>query len=291
MNSPDSAPKANILIAYPYWNEEAAKGVLAAGDAVRLVIDSGAFTAWKAGKPIALDDYCRFIERLPVQPWRYFTLDVIGDAAGSMRNYETMLKRGFKPVPIFTRGEDPSVLEDYYRTSDLVGVGGLVGTQENKGFVNGIMKRIGKRRVHWLGFTVLDYLKHYRPYMCDSSSWESGGRYGAIRLYMGNGRFVAVKKADYAKPPSPEIADRIRQYGFDPLALRKRDAWHGGESLNRKLSVASALALSLDIQKNLGTLMFNAIADTGRGVRFFVGAYHREMNLRSPQTVTNGARP
>lgn len=289
-NSPDAALKANILIAYPYWNDQAATGIAAAGDVVRLVIDSGAFTAWKAGKPIALDDYCRFLEGLPVNPWRYFTLDVIGDPAGSMRNYETMLKRGFNPVPIFTRGEDVSVLDDYYKTSDLVGVGGLVGTQDNKGFVNGIMRRVAGRKVHWLGFTQLEYLKFYRPYMCDSSSWESGGRYGAIRLYMGNGRHVAVKKADYAKPPSAEVAERIRHYGFDPLALRKRDAWHGGESLNRKLSVASALALSLDIHRNLGTLMFNAIADTGRGVRFFVGAFNREMSLRSPQTVNNGAR-
>jgi len=39
-------------------------------------------------------------------------------------------------VPIFTRGEDPSVLDDYYKTSDVVGIGGLVGTQGNKGFVH-----------------------------------------------------------------------------------------------------------------------------------------------------------
>lgn len=281
MKSSDAAVKANILIAFPYWTDKCASQIAAAGDTVRLLIDSGAFTAWKAGKPIALDDYCRFLEKLPVQPWRYFTLDVIGDAAGSLRNYETMLKRGFKPVPIFTRGEDPSVLDDYYKTSDVVGIGGLVGTLKNKGFVNGIMKRVGKRKVHWLGFTQTDYLKHYRPYMCDSSSWESGGRYGSVRLYMGNGRHVSVHKAELVKPLSEAVADRIRQLGFDPAALRKRENWHGGESINRRLSVASALALSLDLQKHLGVLMFNAIADTGRGSRWFIETFARARALRA----------
>lgn len=276
MSLSDNEPRANILVAYPYWSSDVDKLVAAYPDKLRILLDSGAFTAWKQGAPINLDDYCRFIESLPVAPWRYFTLDVIGDAEGSMRNYETMLKRGFKPVPIFTRGEQASVLDDYYKTSDVVGVGGLVGTQNNKGFVNGIMRHVGKRRVHWLGFTNIDYLKHYRPYMCDSSSWESGGRYASIRLYMGKGRYVSVKKADFLGKPSQEILDRIKDLGFDPYALRKESAWRGGNSTNRRLSAASALALSLDVQKNLGTLMFNAIAAaTIEVLQFFTDSFDR----------------
>lgn len=276
MSFPDSEPRANILIAFPYWNGDVAKMTLDHKDVVRILVDSGAFTAWKAGKPIALDDYCRFLEGLPVPPWRYFTLDVVGDPAGSMRNYETMLKRGFKPVPIFTRGEDAAALEEYYKTSDVVGIGGLVGTQDNRGFVNGIMRHIGKRRVHWLGFTNIDYLKHYKPYMCDSSSWESGGRYASIRLYMGSGRYVAIKKADFLGKPPQDVLDRIVYLGFDPYALRKDEAWRGGYSVNRRLSAASALALSLDVQKNLGVLMFNSFAASARspdyGIVLFIEA-------------------
>lgn len=272
MSFADTERRANILIAYPYWKDEIAQTLAANPSKVRLVVDSGAFTAWKAKKPIKLDDYCRFIEGLRFTPWRYFTLDVIGDAHGTLKNYETMLSRGFKPVPIFTRGEDPSILDHYYQTSDLVGVGGLVGTQGNSGFVNGIMKRVAGRKVHWLGFTNLEFIKQYRPYMCDSSTWESGGRYGQIKLYMGNGRSMQVRKADFVKPPPAAVAARVRGFGFEPSAFAQVAAWHGGESLNRKLSAASALAYSLDIQAATGTLMFNAIADTGRGVRFFLGA-------------------
>jgi hypothetical protein len=269
----DREVRANLLIAFPYFSDEAAARLTAAQGKVRLLVESGAFTAWKAGKTIALDDYCRFLESLPFKPWRYFTLDVVGDPAGTLRNFEAMLKRGFKPVPIFTRGEDVGVLEEYYKHSDVVGVGGLVGTRDNRGFINGIMKRIGKRRVHWLGFTVFEYLKFYRPYMCDSSNWESGGRFGAIKLYMGNGRYASINKEEFAKQPDATVLQRIKALGFDPYALRHVEAWHGGESLNRRLCAASSLALSLDIQRHLGTLMFNAIADTGRGVKFFLNAF------------------
>jgi hypothetical protein len=108
--------------------------------------------------------------------------------------------------------------------------------------------------------------------MCDSSSWESGGRFGALRLYMGRGRHVILKKTDCREKPSDEIMARVASFGFDPHQLRKMENWHGGVTLNRMLSAASALAMSLDIQKHLGTLMFNAIADTGRGTRFFIQA-------------------
>lgn len=285
LKSTDAQPRANILVAFPYWKDKLPDNVIAGGDRIRLLVDSGAFTAWKAGKPIALDDYCRFLEKLPVTPWRYFTLDVIGDAAGSMRNYETMLKRGFKPVPIFTRGEDPTVLEDYYKTSDVVGIGGLVGTQDNKGFVNGIMKRAGKRRVHWLGFANVDYIKHYRPYMCDASTWENGGKFGAVRLYMGNGRNVSVLKSKMQTKPPEEIAHRIRELGFEPMLLRERANWHGGASVARRLGAASALAFSIDMQRAIGTYLFNASA-TAAAIQFFVDAFdHQAKRFAAMETA------
>jgi hypothetical protein len=260
MNSVDeSTGLLNVLVAYPYAKPPVLRLLHEHRSHVRFLLDSGAFTAWKAGKPIALDDYCRFIESLPVKPWRYFTLDVIGDPHASMQNYETMLKRGFSPVPIFTRGEDPSVLDDYYKTSDVVGIGGLVGTPNNKAFVNGIMRRVAGRRVHWLGFTSIDYLKHYRPYMCDSSTWEAGARFAAVKLYMGAGRSVLVKKADFQKQPDPAVAARLKFFGINPHSLSSTAAWSGGASANRTLCAASGVALSLDVERNLGTKMFIAL--------------------------------
>ena len=68
----NTSVRLNTLIAYPYLKPDAVEMLRARADQVRFVLDSGAFTAWKSGNPIALDDYCRFIEGLPIKPWRYF---------------------------------------------------------------------------------------------------------------------------------------------------------------------------------------------------------------------------
>lgn len=230
-------------------------------DSVRFVLDSGAFTAWKAGKPIELDDYCRFLESLPVTPWRYFLLDVIGDPHGTLRNYETMLKRGFKPVPIFTRGEDPSVLEDYYKTSDVVGIGGLVGTRRNRGFVNGIMKHVGDRKVHWLGFTVPEFVLHYRPYMCDSSSFDSPLRFGILKLYLGRGKEITVRSKDFIARPSQEVIDAVRMYGEDPAKLALKSEWvNSGKNRTtlERLTYKSAVMMNRDLESRSGSKIFFA---------------------------------
>jgi hypothetical protein len=229
---------------------------------LRWVLDSGAFTAWKAGKPIALDDYCRFLETLPVQPWRYFTLDVIGDPHASLKNYETMLARGFTPVPIFTRGESLDMLDEYYKTSDLVGVGGLVGTNGNKGFVNGVMKRIAGRKVHLLGFTNLEYISVYRPYMCDSSSWASAMQYASIKLYA-HGKVVAVSKKDFVKPPSPRILALFAEMGLEARALARKEQWVNtgrGENMIEKVAFRSFTRHQLEVRQHLGTHLFMAVA-------------------------------
>lgn len=211
----DTEPRLNLLCAFPYITKRLAKLIGENYAALRFIIDSGAFTAWRAGKAIALDDYCRFLEQLPFVPWRYFALDVVGDPHATLRNYETMLKRGFKPVPVFTRGERVPLLERYYETSDVVAFGGLVGTPGNKGFVNGIMRHVKKRRCHWLGLTSLPFLKVYRPYMCDTASWESGAQFATIRLYLGNSRQVVVNKETFRTRPSQEILDACESYGIE----------------------------------------------------------------------------
>jgi hypothetical protein len=237
----------NILVAYPYY-----KGLdlTTLPDRTRLVIDSGAFTAWKSGKPIALDDYCRFIEGLKTKPWRYFSLDVIGDPHASMQNYETMLRRGFSPMPVFTRGEDFSVLEDYYKTSEVVGVGGLVGTPKNKQFVNKVMRHVNGRKCHWLGFTNRAFVMAYKPYMCDSSSHDSqAAMYGTLSVYLGRGRSVQLSCKDFAHPPQDVVIEALRKEGACWSQLAKKEMWSGGKSVSRYLGAAFGLKESIELER------------------------------------------
>lgn len=252
--------KINLLVAYPYLKKEVIELIRQNQERIRLVVDSGAFTAWKAGKPIAIDDYCRFIEGLPIKPWRYFALDVVGDPLGTLKNYEIMRSRGFEPIPIFTRGEDPSVLEDYYKTSDVVGIGGLVGTQGNKGFVKGIMSRVNGRKVHLLGFTNLAFLKVFKPYMADSSSWGMGARFAMCPLYLGGGQpLVTIKKANvHEQLKDSKIREAILKLKLDPDDFLRQEKWNGSYSITRVAGARSMLRLSEDVGKKLGTNLFLA---------------------------------
>jgi hypothetical protein len=222
------------------------------------VLDSGAFTAWKGGSPIDLDDYCRFIEGLAFPPWRYFALDVIGDPVASMRNYETMRARGFNPMPVFTRGEDPAILDTYYETSDVVGIGGLANTEGNRAFVNGIMPHVAGRRVHTLGFAHREYLRAYRPYMADSSTWVNPLRFGLVDLHR-DGQVISIKKADFIRPPKPEVAAFVREFGIRPRDLARKEQWTNsgvGRNAVELMTFRSTVRLQLDVQRALGTLLF-----------------------------------
>lgn len=254
------SPLLNLLVAYPYVKPDVISLLQERAGEIRFLLDSGAFTAWKAGRTISVDEYCKFIESLPFTPWRYFTLDVVGDAHATKKNYDIMRERGFTPVPIFTRGEDLSIMDEYFETSDVVGIGGLVGTRGNKGFVKGIMDKVGGRRVHWLGFTNLAFLKVYKPYMADSSSWEMGARFASCPLYMGGGRpLVSIKKASLRDQLKNEsIVSAIEREGFVPEDLYNHENWKGGYSITRRLGARSMRRFSEDVEKNLGTYVFLA---------------------------------
>lgn len=266
--------KINVLIAYPYMSASVVNLLEEHKNEFRFVLDSGAFTAWKTGKEIKLDDYCRYIESLPFKPWQYFTLDVVGDPDKTFENYQTMLKRGFNPIPIFTRGEKIQMLDEYYKTAEIVGLGGLVGTQGNKGFVNGLMKHIAGRKCHLLGFTAIEYLKTYKPYMCDSSSWKNARRYGNVYLYGGGGKFKLLTKKDFATKPSKDIITTLETLGFDSKELARKDTWHGYKKSSNLITVASWLMFQFDVRKNLGTQFFLATADA-MDFRFLLDGYSR----------------
>jgi hypothetical protein len=255
----DRLPLANVLVSYPYMNRTMIEELKRWERSIRFVLDCGAFSAHHKGTTVNLDEYCAFVGNLPFRPWRYFALDVIGDPVRTMANYEAMIARGMHPIAIFTRGESREVMEHYYETADVIGTGGMTDAPGWQGFMNGMIRAAAGRRLHWLGFTNMNFLKHYRPYMCDSCAWLNGQRFAQIRLYMGHGQLTVVGRPTFARLKDEAVFARIRQYGLDPYALYQGHEWHGKDSTSQKVSAASAVALSLDIHRNLGTLLFNAV--------------------------------
>lgn len=257
-------PKLNVLAAYPYMSKGMVRGMQQYAGDFNFLLDSGAFTAWKLNKPISLDDYCKFIETLDPKPWRYFALDVIGDPHGTRRNYEIMLRRGFNPVPVLTRGETLDELDRLYETSDCVGLGGVSGADRaSYSWLRAVFERVGKRRAHILGMTSLDWVKYLKPYSCDSSSWLSGARYGSAYLYMGNGIMKQVSKEDFLSKPDEKLCERVRRYGVDPYDLAKDERWKGRLGVGVLTSAGSWIDFSLDCGKVLDTKLFLAFTCKG----------------------------
>lgn len=261
-----NTPRLNFLVAYPYCKPDVFEVLKNQTLPYRFLLDSGAFTAHNAGKVITLDDYCRFIEAMPIKPWRYFQLDVVGDPDKTARNYEKMLERGFTPVPVFTHNESLSRLDELYETSDVVALGGLVGNKNRKSIVRRVMNHANGRKVHLLGFTNEQYVKFYKPYMCDSSSLAAVGIYGRLGIYCGRGKMISLQKSDFLSRPKREILETLTRWGFDPKALAKKENWvnYGAmdrENLHQEINFYSWVLKSLDYEKNLKTKLFLSVSN------------------------------
>lgn len=267
--------KLNILVAYPYMKPNVIRLLDENKHQIRFLLDSGAFTAWKAGKPIQLDDYCRFIESLPFKPWRYFTLDVIGDPEKSFLNYQKMIERGFNPIPIFTRGEKIEIIDEYYKTSDVLGIGGLVGTKGNEGFVKGIMNKIGNRKVHWLGFVRHNFVNHYKPYMCDASSWTHASRNGDLKVYLGQGKIKSFRRSDFILKPKEDVLKLFRSYDITEKELSSASNWKSARWLNETAG-RMWIRRSIESEKILKTHLFLACAST-LDIELLLNGYKKEI--------------
>jgi hypothetical protein len=158
----------------------------------------------------------------------------------------------------------------------VVGIGGLVGTSRNAGFVRGIQELVGKRQAHWLGFVRKEFVSHYRPFSCDSSSWLAPLRWGAsLSLYLGQGRWRKITKQDFRTRPAPDLLATIEEYGEDPGRLRWEKDWHNagsGKNCLEWLCYKSWVRYSLDVEAKLGSKVFLATPSEVY-LRLLLGAY------------------
>lgn len=255
--------KLNVLVAYPYMKKGIIQELIKHQSKINFLLDSGAFTAWKSGNPIKLDDYCKFLDSLPIKPWRYFSLDVIGDPVATMENYQTMLKRGYNPVPVFTPSQDFSDIEEYYKTTDFIGCGGLTDKYGSSGIVylKKVMAHTKGRNIHLLGFTKPAIVKHFRPYSCDSSSWTRSQRYGLCDIYVGKGEYIQLTRKQASNKPRKEICDAIQRLGFTVSDLAKEASWRGETNIAMIISARSWVKYMIDAERNIKTKLFLAMGD------------------------------
>lgn len=180
-----------LLISYAYFKDRLFSNDRRIIEGVRrgrikLMIDSGAFTAYTKGKEVRLDEYLAFIQKLRDEniPFTYAQLDAIGDPQRTYQNYLEMRRQGFgDALPVFTRGEEIEHLDLLYSMHDYVMLGGVAVGDGTKAYVKYVLERNQGRNIHLLGFTVGSFLRHYQPTSCDSSGSESYARFGGWPYY------------------------------------------------------------------------------------------------------------
>jgi hypothetical protein len=259
--------KMPLLISYAYRDAFDWGMIREHRDHLDLLVDSGAFTAYKQGTDITVAEYCEWLNWLHaeiLEPTGYFTLDVIGNPQGTLVNYSEMLQAGYKPIPIFTRGDHPDAIEEMFQTSmaeaGLVGIGGIqMKTNNSAGYLKMLMKHVGKRNVHWLGFTVQDFLLYYKPYSADSINWKGTALFGNIKLLTPNGQFKTVTKGNFWHY---NFMVQIAKLGFDSMELADDEAWKGGKGLAHRIATASYLEYMDEMKKRTGTKVYPVVNNT-----------------------------
>lgn len=233
-------PPIRMLCSYHYFKKKAElikELILKHYD---IFIDSGAFSAETLGKPINIDDYCKFI--IDTQAITYAGLDVIGNALQTRKNTEYMVKEyGLKPIPTFHMGssiDDLEALMGYH----YIALGGLV---MGKNITNHcdrvwdyILKNNPRLKVHGFGLTNIELMERYPWYSVDSSSYKSCKRFGRQGVLWNGFEFKTIPEEEYwvilEQMGHKDIAgltntERYHLYDFYSVQSYKTYAAHLGE--------------------------------------------------------------
>lgn len=200
---------------------------------VDIILDSGAYSAWKLGKPVDIDAYCDFL--LANLDWigHYVCLDVINPgnpeeaARASFENLLHMRKRGLDPMPVYHVGEDVSWL---HRMLDLgcrhIGLSASSLVTRNKVddwyamAWSHLVTADGQPvvRAHAFGEGRYQSLRKFPWYSADSTSWVyAAQRNGQIQL--SNGMKAAHRNDGRSVPGLQDVAslDEIEHEAFQEI--------------------------------------------------------------------------
>lgn len=241
------APR-NALVSYHYFK----KYDLNKLDNLRLIGDSGAFSAASQGATITTAELAEWGHKWKHRLAWLASLDVIGNPEATKHNWLDMRRNyDLDAVPTLHFGGDPKVM-DYYADQgvDFMGLGGMVGHKSSKAKVMRWLVQIFKyqqanhpgMRFHGWGVTANELLR-VPFFSVDSSGWGSGYRYGRMTLRdprTNKPLVIAMNGKEAYEPLKARLLSR--HYGVAPSEV----ATSGGH--NRKLIVQLS-ALSASVQE------------------------------------------
>lgn len=233
--------RPRVLLSYAYRQSVTMNDSLAYANGADLLIDSGAFTAFTKGEQIDKAEYCDWL----VKESRFINhaaaLDVIGDWKASARNYEWMLNRlgdRVHVVPAWHLGSPHAELERLCKEADYVAIGGCVPyAKQPKVLMRHLIQahKIARKhgtKLHGLGITGKESMVRLPWHSVDSSSWQSGHRFGGLILSDQRGKLVSLH---IGHPLNREESELVRAYDGDPARVSSE-----GFNLVKKAGVEQA---------------------------------------------------
>lgn len=149
---------------------------------VKTILDSGAFSAWKSGTEVKLEDL--IVEACDREPaWNEVAaLDPIGDPVTSLHNAYEMKLRNIPVIPIFHFGEPWDLLLEYKaQFGERIGLGGIatgISKVEKRKWVAQCFARVYPAKFHGFGVASEDLLMEFPFFTIDTASWHTGLRFG-----------------------------------------------------------------------------------------------------------------
>jgi hypothetical protein len=179
----------NVLLSFAFWGHKSLAEVRRELVCGKLMIDSGAFTAWSIGQQIDLAEYAEYLHTWQGHWDHAVTLDTIGDPVATRKSTRALHEQGLPVMPVFTRGESVAEFDAMVRDCGYVCVGGGVGMSQQ---VQIRRAKLLQRRasdlgggIHALGIGAVSLVREAMPYSADSSNISNAFRYGTIRYFDG----------------------------------------------------------------------------------------------------------
>ena len=278
-----------ILISYAYRRGVDWDLIKAEASAGRFIlIDCGAFTAFRCGKKIDFNEWLSWVKevRVMIPSAHILALDEIGDAVKTRENFKRIIAAGISVIPIFTRGSSVEHLQFYMQHSSYIALGGLrEGGKNNLGYAKWFHRIVNEQstgtHVHWLGFHHSDAVRYFKPYSLDLSSFARASRFGILDFWDGR-CFKCYRRPTITSDELNFIISRVHTiYKIDVCKLKSRQGWYGGNSTVSILSALSWVRFARDTFDRVGTRICAAITSS----RFLVDRIIYSEQLLSERSI------
>lgn len=245
----------DLLLSYAHHAKTDLGAVRAAlGPEGRLMVDSGAYTAFTKGRVIELAEYAAFLRHWHGTYDYAITLDVIGDPVATARNTEALAAEGVDVMPVFTARASFDELDAMAAQHKYLALGGLVGVprEMREQLTAAVVRRVAPTRVHSLGQAGQRIFEVAGVHSGDASTPNMMPLTGRMPLFTGRRQLTWL----LAEPePWRAHGPLLRAYG-----LRAREMLSGeavrSEAARVRLFRAATLAFAAQgayLRRNTGT--------------------------------------